>query len=113
MPRVIFFFFFLNRVALSVKTSALGFLQASGFPTYRLKTQLQMCRGMFGDAAELVYKDLGRRQYGTNCTAENPKFAAGMALEKWLQATYQGALTAPDKSSLTPVDRCQRHILLD
>ncbi len=93
----------LNRFASNGRTSALGFLQASGFPTYRLKTQLRMCRGMFDHAAELVYKELGRRQYGSNCATDNPKFAAGVALEKWLQAAHPEALTAPDKGSLTPV----------
>ncbi len=95
---------FLNRLANEGRVSALSFIQASGFPVYRLKTQLRMCRGMFDLAAELVYKDLGGAQYGPGCDITNPRFAAGQALEKWLQGAYASpAFKAPEPGTLAPV----------
>jgi hypothetical protein len=94
---------YLNRFGEDGKISALAFLQVSGFPVYRLKTQLRMCRGMFDPAFDLVYSDLGEIQYGANCELSNPSFAVGIALEMWIQDRFPNLIKPPAAGTLTPV----------
>lgn len=48
---------FLNRFALNGQISALGWLQAEGFPSFRLFQQLRMAKNMFQLAQKLSYND--------------------------------------------------------
>ncbi|KAH8894849.1 hypothetical protein GQ53DRAFT_820525 [Thozetella sp. PMI_491] len=74
---------YLNRFGPNTKISALGFLQASGLPVYRLRVQLRMCRGMFDLASTLVYGDLGV-SYGPGSDPALPQHALGRAFEDYL-----------------------------
>jgi hypothetical protein len=74
----------LNRFKGDIKISALAFMQASGIPVYRLRTQLRMCTDMFGSAKALVYKDLQKFKYGPRCSPDEPMHSVGRAFEDWL-----------------------------
>ena len=73
-----------NRFQKDLQFSALAFLQASGLPVYRLRTQLRMCTDMFGAARSLVYKDLDKFQYGPDCDPSGPTHDIGHKFEHWL-----------------------------
>ncbi|KAK1773050.1 hypothetical protein QBC45DRAFT_428608 [Copromyces sp. CBS 386.78] len=46
-----------NRFGLCCRISALGWLQATELPTFRLLRQLRMCKGMFDLPNKLFYPD--------------------------------------------------------
>ncbi|TFB02785.1 Regulator of nonsense transcripts 1 [Trichoderma ghanense] len=89
----------LNRLGKDGKISALEFLRTSGWPIYRLKTQLRMAKGLFDTCHREVYSDVPFN-YGGQSDLSN--HATGVQLEKYLKGRFPN-LTAPPAGSLSEV----------
>lgn len=84
-----------NRLGGDGRISALEFFKASGWPVFRLRTQLRMANGLFNTCHREVYKDLPFT-YGQNSTLAN--HLVGQDLERYLHNRF--ALYAPPAGSL-------------
>lgn len=82
--------------------SAMEFIQGTGMPVYRLHTQLRMAEGMFDMMAKLIYPEVPVK-YGNSRSSASPSFAAGHALESFIQEKYPGQATPPPDGKLYPV----------
>lgn len=89
----------LNRLGKDGKISALEFLRASGWPIYRLRTQLRMAKGLFDTCHREVYSDVPFN-YGERSDLSN--HPTGVELEKYLKGRFPG-LTSPPAGSLSEV----------
>lgn len=78
---------YFNRFAKHGKISALQFLEASGLPVYRLKTQLRMAKGMFDLMAKVIYPDVPF-EYADGCSIDLPEFKIGRDLEAFVQERH-------------------------
>ncbi|KAK7419785.1 hypothetical protein QQX98_003157 [Neonectria punicea] len=85
---------FLNRHSQDGKISPLEFLQATGIPSFRLRTQLRMAEGLFDAVAAEVYPDVPFT-YATSCQINLPRFATGQALEAYVLAKYPEVKPSP------------------
>ncbi|KAM0496632.1 hypothetical protein ACHAP8_007209 [Fusarium lateritium] len=85
---------FINRFALDAQISALEYLQASGIPTYRLKTQLRMAKGMFDNISDIIYPEVPF-MYGDSRDIEFSEFDIGLALESFARARYPDLGASP------------------
>ncbi|PNP57213.1 hypothetical protein THARTR1_02743 [Trichoderma harzianum] len=74
-----------NRLGADGTLSALEFFRASGWPIYRLRTQLRMARGLFNTCHREVYSDVPFN-YGTGSDLGN--HATGVNLERYLRARF-------------------------
>ncbi|KAM0249672.1 hypothetical protein ACHAQJ_008969 [Trichoderma viride] len=79
----------LNRLGQDAKISALEFIRASGWPTYRLRTQLRMANGLFDTCHREVYSDLPFT-YGPGSSIDIANHSVGQALEKYLTTRFPG-----------------------
>ncbi|KAK1766326.1 DNA helicase [Phialemonium atrogriseum] len=81
--------------------SVLGFLKESGFPVYRLRTQLRMAKGQFDMIHRLIYSNLPLR-YGPECDISRHHHANGVRLEAYLTERYPSLKPSPP-DTLAPV----------
>ncbi|KAL7892380.1 P-loop containing nucleoside triphosphate hydrolase protein [Trichoderma sp. SZMC 28014] len=75
----------LNRFGGDARISALEFFRASGWPVFRLRTQLRMANGLFDTCHREVYSDLPF-SYGPGSVLSN--HVVGRALERYLTAMH-------------------------
>ncbi|KAJ4328076.1 hypothetical protein N0V84_001444 [Fusarium piperis] len=80
---------YINRFAKDGKVSALQYMQASGLPVYRLKTQLRMAKGMFDMVAGIIYPDVPF-EYAASRSIDHAEFQIGRDLEAFAQAKFPG-----------------------
>jgi hypothetical protein len=92
---------FLNRFAQTGSIPALVFLQATGFPVYRLTTQLRMANGLFDATSRVIYPGVPL-VYASSCDIANDAFSAGRALESYIQEKYPTVGVCPE-NKLLPV----------
>ncbi|KAF5678612.1 DNA helicase [Fusarium heterosporum] len=92
---------FLNRFANYGEISALGALQASGLPVYRLKVQLRMASGMFDIISRVIYPDVDFT-YHNNRAVSNPEFKAGHDIEAFFTGKFPDLLP-PASGTLQPI----------
>ncbi|KAF6807005.1 DNA helicase [Colletotrichum musicola] len=90
-----------HRFADDALISAQEFLLASGYPVYRLKTQLRMANGLFDWIADTVYGDVPYT-YSDCCDINLPAFAVGRQLESFVAETYP-KVARPPPGKLWPV----------
>lgn len=83
------------------KLSPLEFLQASGIPVYRLRTELRMADGMYDWVSEVIYRHVPF-EYATSCRIDQPQFDIGRALEDHIQQRYPD-VSPPPAGKLWPV----------
>ncbi|KAL5087051.1 hypothetical protein Trisim1_008434 [Trichoderma cf. simile WF8] len=88
-----------NRQAQDGTMSALEFFRASGWPIYRLQTQLRMAKGLFDTCHREVYRDVPF-SYGAQGALVN--HASGVDLEKYLKGRFP-RLTAAAAGTLSEV----------
>lgn len=81
--------------------STLEYLQLTGWPVYRLTTQLRMVKGTYDWLASIVYSDIPFT-YAPSCTATLPRFAMGMALEAYAKKRFPN-LKSPPSGHLWPI----------
>jgi hypothetical protein len=93
---------FLNRFALTGRISALGWIRAQGWPSFRLLRQLRMAKNMFHLAQKLFYKD-HVLQYGPGTDPSLECHAAGIALEKYIAGRGLKHYKACKEGVLLPV----------
>ncbi|RSM06136.1 hypothetical protein CDV31_009233 [Fusarium ambrosium] len=86
---------YINRFAKDGKISALQYLQASGLPVYRLKTQLRMAKGTFDMMAGSVYPDIPF-EYAASRSIDNAEFQIGQDLEAFAQARFPALAKCPE-----------------
>jgi hypothetical protein len=92
----------MNRFALAGRISALGWLQATGLPTFRLLYQMRMANDMFGLAQELFYGD-HRIAYGPGSDPSLESHVVGRQFEEFLgQCPFKG-YKRPPSSTLQPI----------
>ncbi|KAM5349632.1 hypothetical protein ACJ41O_006137 [Fusarium nematophilum] len=91
---------YVNRLGKDAKISALQFLQATGYPVYRLKVQLRMGQGMFDLVSKVIYPDVPF-EYGPSCDASLPQFQLGRDLESFVRERHPGLAQAP--AGLAPI----------
>ncbi|KAF9774577.1 hypothetical protein IL306_007409 [Fusarium sp. DS 682] len=92
----------LNRFAADGAVSPLAFLQASGIPVFRLKTQLRMAQGMFDLVAKAVYHDVPFG-YGLRCRIDLPEHKPGRDIESFFLAKFPDELTPSPAGRLLPI----------
>ncbi|KAG7135392.1 putative ATP-dependent helicase like protein [Verticillium longisporum] len=90
-----------NRLALDGGISALGFIQASGVPVFRLKCQLRMGKGLFDIIANEIYPDVPFT-YGASCDISLPGFSSGRLLEKYIHERFP-KVSAPVEGTFSPI----------
>ncbi|KAI1213533.1 P-loop containing nucleoside triphosphate hydrolase protein [Annulohypoxylon truncatum] len=88
-----------NRFASTGKISALESFQAMGWPTFRMRTQLRMARGLFDAVSRTIY-DMAPR-YHDSCDINSKKFAAGRILEAYITCAYP-SVTPSVQGTLSP-----------
>ncbi|KAF4969787.1 hypothetical protein FSARC_3064 [Fusarium sarcochroum] len=98
---------FINRFAREGRNSALGFIQGSGWPVYRMRTQLRMAVGQFEICRTTVYSDIDC-SYGPSTQVNLPSHHLGHVLEEYIQAIFP-YVVPPKPDTLFPlfID-CQR-----
>lgn len=77
----------LNRLGNDGKISPLSFLKATGWPIYRLRTQLRMANGLFDLGHDEFYSDVPI-EYGLGCDIGLPGHQIGRQLETFLNQRY-------------------------
>ncbi|KAM0351036.1 hypothetical protein ACHAPU_002817 [Fusarium lateritium] len=92
---------YLNRFSNYGEISALGALQASGLPVYRLKVQLRMASGMFDIISRVIYPDVDFT-YHTSRAVSNPEFKVGHDIEGFFRGKFPNLLP-PAQGTLQPV----------
>ncbi|KAF4339915.1 DNA helicase [Fusarium beomiforme] len=92
----------LNRFAADGATSPLAFLQGTGIPVFRLKTQLRMANGMFDLVAKTIYPDVPF-QYGPRSSIDLPKNEAGRDIEAFFLAKFPDEMTPSPEGKLLPI----------
>ncbi|PKK42305.1 hypothetical protein CI102_12899 [Trichoderma harzianum] len=88
-----------NRQAQDGTMSALEFFRSSGWPIYRLRTQLRMAKGLFDTCHREVYSDVPFN-YGTQSALAN--HTVGVNLERYLKGRFP-RLAPPAAGSLSEV----------
>ncbi|KAK7428470.1 hypothetical protein QQZ08_005089 [Neonectria magnoliae] len=83
------------------KISPLEFLQATGIPNFRLRTQFRMADGLFDAVAAEVYPDVPFT-YAASCQINLQRFATGQALETYVLAKYPEVKSSPT-GKLSPI----------
>ncbi|CAG9982145.1 unnamed protein product, partial [Clonostachys byssicola] len=91
-----------NRHGPDARISIMEFLQASGWPIFRLHTQLRMARGLFTLSQEVIYPEL-RAQYGVRCDISLPGHASGRAMEAFMLRKFPNVLRPSPKGTLREV----------
>ncbi|KAM0447811.1 hypothetical protein ACHAO4_008555 [Trichoderma viride] len=94
----------LNRFGRDARISALEFFRASGWPTFRLRVQLRMARGLFDTCHREVYSDLPF-SYGSGSDLVN--HGVGLALERYLRARFRQLRPSPAGSLREVFFHCQ------
>lgn len=89
----------LNRLGGDARISALEFFRGSGWPTFRLRVQLRMARGLFDICHQEVYSDQPF-SYGPGSDLVN--HGVGQALERYLLTRFR-QLRPPPAGSLREV----------
>ncbi|PON27775.1 hypothetical protein TGAM01_v203542 [Trichoderma gamsii] len=82
----------LNRFGGDARISALEFFRGSGWPTFRLRVQLRMARGLFDICHQHVYRDLPF-SYGAGSVLGN--HPVGQALEEYLLTRFPELYRSP------------------
>ncbi|KAH6981194.1 AAA domain-containing protein [Ilyonectria sp. MPI-CAGE-AT-0026] len=77
----------LNRLGNEGKISPLSFLKATGWPIYRLRTQLRMANGLFDLGHDEFYSDVPF-EYGLGCEIDLPGHEIGRQLETFLNQRH-------------------------
>jgi hypothetical protein len=83
---------YLNRFGPDAKISALEFFRASGWPIYRLRTQLRMAKGLFDTCHREVYSDLPFTYGPGSHLAKHP---VGQAVERYLATRFPKLKSSP------------------
>ncbi|KAM0186963.1 hypothetical protein ACHAPI_011470 [Fusarium lateritium] len=83
-----------NRFAAEGLVSPMAFLQATGVPVYRLKTQLRMADGMFDSISKIIYPDVPF-DYGDACRITLPGHKIGVDVEAFFRAKFPDCAPAP------------------
>ncbi|CAH0027744.1 unnamed protein product [Clonostachys rhizophaga] len=91
-----------NRHGPDARISIMEFLQASGWPIFRLHTQLRMARGLFALSQEVIYPEL-RAQYGVRCHISLPCHASGRAMEAFMLRKFPDILRPCPEGTLREV----------
>lgn len=94
----------LNRFGGDARISALEFFRASGWPTFRLRVQLRMARGLFDICHQEVYSDLPF-SYGSGSDLVN--HGVGRALEGYLFTRFRELRPSPSGSLRGVFLHCQ------
>ncbi|KPM45180.1 hypothetical protein AK830_g1349 [Neonectria ditissima] len=92
---------YLNRFGQDGKISALLWFKGTGWPVYRLRTQLRMATGLFELCHSEVYSDLPFT-YGLGCDVSLPAHRIGRQLELFVQQQHGGVAPAAT-GTLQPV----------
>lgn len=90
---------FLNRFGEDGGISPLAYLKTSGWPVYRLRTQLRMARGLFDLCHQEVYADVPFT-YGRGSDISLPQHESGRVLEAFFGRTFPGVLRPQVKIAL-------------
>ncbi|TIC98001.1 hypothetical protein CH35J_006902 [Colletotrichum higginsianum] len=90
-----------NRFKRDGRVSPIEYFQATGFPIYRLLTQLRMANGLYDWIAAIIYPDVPL-QYGPSCGVQNPAFENGHKLEAYIREKYPD-VAPPPADKLWPV----------
>lgn len=91
-----------NRHGPDARISIMEFLQASGWPIFRLHTQLRMARGLFTLSQEVIYPEL-RADYGSWCDISLPVHASGRAMEAFMLRKFPHILRPSPEGTLREV----------
>ncbi|KAG8408794.1 hypothetical protein J3458_019809 [Metarhizium acridum] len=84
----------LNRHALDAGISALGFFKGTGWPVFRLRTQLRMARGLFTLSHTLFYSDVPCA-YDPRCDIASPAHAVGRLMENFVRSKFAELRPSP------------------
>ncbi|KAF4446455.1 putative ATP-dependent helicase C29A10.10c [Fusarium austroafricanum] len=84
-----------NRFVKDSQVSALEFLQASGLPIFRLRTQVRTTEGMYDLAREVFYPDLPIK-YRKRLTLETQQLDIGRELETYARMKYPELRKPPE-----------------
>lgn len=90
-----------NRHGADAGMSSLVRAMTAGAPTYRLRTQLRMARGMFDLAGRLIYSDLDW-EYGPGTDISLPQHEPGRLLEAYVLQQFPDVKPSPN-GTLSPV----------
>ncbi|KAH8667816.1 hypothetical protein BGZ61DRAFT_522144 [Ilyonectria robusta] len=92
-----------NKFGQDSKISALEFIKASGWPVYRLRTQLRMVKGQFELCKAVVNpdSDIGFK-YGPGTEIDLPGHGIGRAFESFITSNYPD-ITPAAPGSLEPI----------
>ncbi|KAF7547026.1 hypothetical protein G7Z17_g7999 [Cylindrodendrum hubeiense] len=93
---------FLNRLGEDGRISPLTWFEGTGWPIYRLRTQLRMARGLFDLSHSEVYGDIPFT-YGPGCDITLPAHSLGRRLESFIQVKYPDCVTPPAAGTLAPI----------
>ncbi|KAF4511827.1 hypothetical protein G6O67_001035 [Ophiocordyceps sinensis] len=93
---------FLNRFGEDGGISPLAYLKTSGWPVYRLRTQLRMARGLFDLCHQEVYADVPFT-YGPGSDISLPQHESGRVLEAFFGRTFPGVLRPSPAGTLQPI----------
>ncbi|CAI6027975.1 unnamed protein product [Clonostachys chloroleuca] len=91
-----------NRHEHNAKISIMEFLQASGWPVFRMLTQLRMGKGLFTLSQKVIYPDL-RADYGPWCDISLPGHASGRAMEAFMLRKFFPDLKPSPEGTLREV----------
>ncbi|KAM0218236.1 hypothetical protein ACHAQI_001423 [Fusarium lateritium] len=91
----------INRFGPDGKISALEFIKGTGWPVYRLRTQLRMAKGQFEICRTTVYSDVDCT-YGPGSAVDLPAHHLGHVLEEYIRAKYPSVKPAA-AGTLEPV----------
>lgn len=84
----------LNRHAADAGISALEFFKVTGWPVFRLRTQLRMARGLFTLSHMLFYSDVPCA-YDPSCDIASPAHAVGRLMENFMRAKFAELRPSP------------------
>ncbi|KAH8122378.1 P-loop containing nucleoside triphosphate hydrolase protein [Trichoderma asperelloides] len=94
----------LNRLGGDARISALEFFRASGWPTFRLRVQLRMARGLFDLCHREVYSDL---PFSYSSSSDLVNHGVGQALERYLLTRFRQLRPSPAGSLREVFMHCQ------
>ncbi|KAH6663942.1 P-loop containing nucleoside triphosphate hydrolase protein [Plectosphaerella plurivora] len=90
-----------NRFAADGRISGLEQLLCTGFPVFRLRTQLRMAKGLFDIIAREVYENF-KVDYAPCCNIDEPRFHSGHILESLIREKFPG-IESPAEGKFSPV----------
>ncbi|KAG8352577.1 hypothetical protein FVEN_g9414 [Fusarium venenatum] len=91
----------INRFGPDGRISALEFVMGSGWPVYRLRTQLRMARGQFDICRATVYSDVNS-SYSPGSDISLPAHRTGRVLEEYIRVRFPD-VTSPEDENLVPL----------